>query len=71
MDGHFSDILRLLNNGQKQYSFAAHFQQHCNSTSSRIYLRKYMEFKVVHHLNPNGAMKNLRNITVIYVWTNV
>ena len=28
MDGHFSDILRLLKNVQKSYSFAAHFKKH-------------------------------------------
>ena len=57
MDGHFSNLLRLLKNGQKPDSFAAHFEQHFNTTTSRTYLRKYMTFKVVKQLNPIGAMK--------------
>ena len=57
MDGHFSDILRLLKNRQKVDSFAAHFEQHFNNPTSRIYIRKYMAFKVVKQLNPIGAMK--------------
>ena len=52
MDGHFSDLLRLLKNGQKSDSFASHFEKHYNSTTSRTYLRKYMMFKVVKQLNP-------------------
>ena len=35
MDGHFSDPLCLLKNRQKQDSFAAHSEQHFNSTTSR------------------------------------
>ena len=42
MDGHFSDLLRLLKNGQKSDLFAAHFEQHFNITTSRTDLRKYM-----------------------------
>ena len=42
MDGHFSDILRLLKNGQKTDSFAARFEQHFNATMSHTDLRKYM-----------------------------
>ena len=57
MDGHFSDLQRLLKNGQKSGSFAAHFVQHFKSTTSRIELRKYMTFKVLKQLNPIGAMK--------------
>ena len=57
MDGDFSDLLRLLKNGQKSDSFAAHFEQHFNTTKSRTDLRKYMTFKVVNQLNPIGAMK--------------
>ena len=33
MDGRFSDLLRLLKNGKKSDSFAAHFEQHFNSTT--------------------------------------
>ena len=47
MEGHFSDLLRLLKNGQKSDSFAAHFEQHFNSTTTRIDLRKCMVFKVI------------------------
>ena len=57
MDGHFSDLLRLLKNGQKSDLFAAHFEQHSNTTTSRIDLRKYMTFKVVKQKNPIRAMK--------------
>ena len=71
MDGHLSDLQRLLKNGQKSDSFAAHFVQHFNTTTSRTYLRKYMTFKLVNQLNPIGAIKNLRNQIVIYVCRNV
>ena len=57
MDGHFSIILFLLKNRQKSDSFAAHFEQHFDSTKSRSYLRKYTAFKVVQQLKPIGAMK--------------
>ena len=57
MDSHFSNLLRLLKNGQKSDSFAAHFEQHFNNTTSRTYLRKYMTFKVVKQLNLISAMK--------------
>ena len=45
MDGHFSDLLSLLKNGQRSDSFAAHFENNFNTTTSRKYLRKYMKFK--------------------------
>ena len=57
MDGHFSDLLRLLKNGQKSDSFAAHFEQQLNTTRTRTDLRKYMMFKVVNQLNRIVAMK--------------
>ena len=44
MDGHLSDLLRLLKNGQKSDSFAAHFEHHFDSTTSRTDLRKYIPF---------------------------
>ena len=47
MDGHFSDLQRLLKNGQKSDSFAPHFVQHFDDTTSRTDLRKYTMFKVV------------------------
>ena len=56
MDGHLSDLLRLLNSGHKSDSFAEHFEQHFNNIMSRTDLRKYMTFKVVNQLNPIGTM---------------
>ena len=57
MDGHSSDLPSLLKNGQKSDSFAAHFEQHFNNTTSRTDLRKYMTFKVVKQIILIGAMK--------------
>ena len=57
MDGHFSNVQRLLKNGQKSDSFAAHFVQHFNSTTSGTEIRNCMTFKVLKQLNPIGAMK--------------
>ena len=57
MDGHFYDLQRLLKNGQKSDSFAAHFVQHFNNTTSRTKLRKCTMFKVIKQLNLIGAMK--------------
>ena len=42
MDSHFSDILSLLKNRQNSESFAVHFEQHFNATTSRTDLHKYM-----------------------------
>ena len=67
MDGHFSDILRLIKNAQKSDSFDAHFKQNFNDTTSRIDPCKYMEFKEVKKLNPIDAIKKLRNLTTTYV----
>ena len=57
MDGNFYNTLRLLKNGQKPDSFAAHSEQHFNSTMSRTDLRMCTAFKVVKQLNKIGAMK--------------
>ena len=57
MGGHFSDLKRLLKNGQKSDSFAAHFVQHFNNTTSRTDLRKCMTFKVLKQLKPICVMK--------------
>ena len=59
MDGHFSDLQRLLKNVQKSDSFAANFVQNYKTTTSRPDLRKYMMFKVVKQINPIGAMKQV------------
>ena len=56
-DGNLSDLLCLLKNGQKSDSFAAHFEQHFNATTSHTDLRKYLTFKVVNQVNPIGKMK--------------
>ena len=70
MNGHFSDLQYILNNGQKPDSFATHFEHHFKTTTSQIYLRKYMTWKVVKKLNLIGAMKNSRNLIAIYVLRN-
>ena len=57
MDGHYSNPQRLLKNGQKSDSFAAHFVQHFNDTTSRTDLRKCMTFKLTNQLNTLGVMK--------------
>ena len=57
MDGHFSNLQRLLKNGKKSDSFAAHFVQHFKTTTSLTDVPKYMTFKVVRHTDLIGAMK--------------
>ena len=57
MAGHLYDLQRLLNNGQKSDSFATHFVQHFNTTTSRTDLCKHMAFKAVRQINPIGGMK--------------
>ena len=57
LDGNLSDLLRLLKNGQKSDSFAAHFKQHFNATTSSTDLRNYMTFKVIKQLNRICVMK--------------
>ena len=56
-DGHFSDLLRLLTNRQKPDSFAAHFEQHFNFTTSCTDICKYMTFNVVKQLSQVCAIK--------------
>ena len=57
MGGHFSYLQGQIKNGQKSDSFAAHFVQHFNNTTSRMDLRRCMTFKVIKQLNPIGAIK--------------
>ena len=71
MDGNFYDIVRLLKNGQKSDSFAAHFRKNFDSNMSGTNLCKYITFKLVYQLNPIGTMKNVQNLTASYVWRNV
>ena len=70
MVGHFYYLQRLLNNGHKYDSFADHFKQQFNSTTSRTYLHKYMAFKSVKQITPIGEMKILWNQIATYVWRN-
>ena len=60
INGHFSDLLYLFKNGQKSDSFAAHSEKQFKTTTSRIYLHKYMTFKVVNQLNPIGSMNKFK-----------
>ena len=57
MDGHISDIIRMIKNGQNSDPFSAHFEQHFNYTTSSTDLLKYMAFKVENQLNYIDAMK--------------
>ena len=59
MGGHFSYLQGQIKNGQKSDSFAAHFVQHFNNTTSRMDLRRCMTFKVIKQLNPIGAIKKI------------
>ena len=59
INGHFSDLLRLIKNGQILDSFSAYLEQHFNSTKSHTDLRKCMTFKVLKQIKPIGAMKTL------------
>ena len=59
-DGNFSNILRLLKNGQKPDSFAAHFEQHFKSTMSRSDLHKCMTFILVNQLTQLVQWRNLQ-----------
>ena len=58
MDIHFFNTQRLLKNGQKSDSFAAHFEKRIKSTTSHTDLCNCVAFKVVNHLNPIGVMKS-------------
>ena len=62
MEGNSSDLQRLLMIGKKSDSFAAHSEQHFNTTMYRTYLRKYMMFKLVKQLNLIGAMKKFTKL---------
>ena len=62
MDSNFSLLLRLLKNGHKSDSFAAHFEHHCNATTSCTDLHKYMTFEVVKNIGPIGAMKTFTKL---------
>ena len=57
MDVHFSNLLRLLKNGQKPNSFSDYFKHNFNSITSNTDLCKCLNFYVVKKLNPIGSMK--------------
>ena len=57
MGGNFSNHPHILKNGQKSYSFAAHFERKFNYTMSRTYLPKCMAFTLLKLLNPIGTIK--------------
>ena len=57
MGGHFYDLLCLLNNRNRSDSFATHFEQHFNYTTSHTDICKCMTFKVVKQLNLIVAIK--------------
>ena len=69
MDGHFSDLIHIFKNRQKSDSFAAHFEHHFKSTTSRKFLCKCMTFKVVYQINTVGEMKNVYKLTASYAVT--
>ena len=62
MEGNFSYLLHLLLNRKKLDSFADHFKQHYNATTSRTYLHMYMKFKVVKRLNPISTMEKISEL---------
>ena len=57
MDGHLSNLLRLLKNGQKSYSFSTHFEHHFNAIMLCTDLYNYMTFKLLKKINQIGAME--------------
>ena len=56
-DVHFSNLQRLLKNGHKSDSFAAHFVQHFNTTTAPTDIHKYIVQKVINQKNLIGAIK--------------
>ena len=65
MDSHFSDILRLLKNGQKSDSLSAYLEQNFNFTNSLTYLIMDMTFKGVKQLKVVCAMKTFTKLNYI------
>ena len=59
MDDHFYDLQRLLKNGQKSDSFAAHFVHHFNNTTSRIDLRKFYDVQGIKAAESNWRDENI------------
>ena len=61
LDVHIYNFLRLLKNGQKWDSFAAHFKQNFKYTMSHTDLCKWTKFKVAKQLRPIGVIKKIMN----------
>ena len=57
MHGHFSDLQRLLRNGQRSDSFASHLVHQFNNTTPHMDICTYMKFKVIMELNRIGMIK--------------
>ena len=55
---------------EKSEFFDFHYQQHFNSTTIYTYLCMWMTFKVLNQVNNIGIVKNLQNLTVVFVWRN-
>ena len=55
--GNSSNLLLLLNNGQKPHKCASHSKHHFKYTISSTDPNKFMTFKLVNQLNLIGAMK--------------
>ena len=57
MTQHFGDVRRLISEGKKSDTFAAHFAQHFDDAPSPAELREIMDFSIVAEVNPIGAVK--------------
>ena len=66
MDGHLYDVQCLLKNGLKSDSFAAHYGQHFQYTTSHMDLKKCMTLKLVNQINLIVTIKyfNKRNYDI-------
>ena len=58
IDVPFYDVQRLIKNGHKSESFAAHFEKHFKYTISGTDLHNCKTFKVLKQINPIGPMKS-------------
>ena len=57
MGGNFSNVHKLLKNGQKSDPLAAHYKHNVNPTKSLISLCMCMALKLVEYIYPIGAIK--------------
>ena len=58
MDSHFSDVQRILINGQKPDLLAARYKQHFKSNMTCTDLHRCMTSKVFKHIKTIGAIKS-------------